>query len=54
MIDVEALARLLRHDYSLQQLTRLRMDTQLTIGELERSKDLLEFKINSKLRNYNF
>jgi hypothetical protein len=51
MVDAEALARLLRHDYSLQKLTRLRMDTQLTLGELERNKDFLQSKVTSKLRN---
>jgi len=49
MLDAEALARLLRDEYCLPKLTRLRMETQLTIGELKRNKDLLESKVNSKL-----
>jgi hypothetical protein len=48
MIDAEALVRLLRDDYCRLKLTRLRMDTQLTIGELKRNKDLLESKVTSE------
>ena len=51
MIDAESLARLLRDDYCLQRLTRLRMDTQLIIGELKRNKDLLESKVTLKLQS---
>ena len=50
MIDAEAIARLLRNDNDVQRLTRLRVNTQVTIDELKRNKDLLESKLSSKLR----
>ncbi|OAP55055.1 hypothetical protein AYL99_10755 [Fonsecaea erecta] len=51
MVDAEALARLLQHDSCTRQLSRLRLDTQLTLGELKRYKDLLESNVTSKLRD---
>ena len=42
MIDSESLARLLQDDSCIRTLSRLRRETQLTIGELKRNKDLLE------------
>lgn len=42
MVDSESLARLL-HDVSCTRtISRLRRETQLTVGELKRNKDLLE------------
>ena len=50
MLDAEALARLLCDDDRVRKLERLRRELQLTVGELKCNKDLLEAKLNSKLR----
>jgi len=51
MVDAEALARILQDDSYTRQLGRLRLDTQLTLGELMRYKDLLESNVTSKLKD---
>jgi hypothetical protein len=51
MVDAEALVRLLRDNDRVQKLSRIRVETQLTLGELKRTKDLLESKLTSKLKN---
>jgi hypothetical protein len=50
LVDAETLAQLLQDDNCAKRLTGLRRDTQLTIGELKRNKDLLESKLKSKLQ----
>ena len=51
MVNAEALARILHDDEYIQKLSQLRVDTQLTLSELKRIKDLLESKLTSKLKN---
>lgn len=50
LVDAEALTRLLEDDHRTTSITQLRRETQLTIGELKRNKDLLESQLNSKLK----
>jgi hypothetical protein len=50
LVDAETLVELLQDDNCAKRLTRLRRDTQLTIGELKRNKDLLESKLKLKLQ----
>lgn len=49
LVDAEALTRLLGGEYLVPELTKLRRDVQLTIGELERNKDLLLSNLSKKL-----
>ncbi|KAK5011505.1 hypothetical protein LTR28_001222 [Elasticomyces elasticus] len=49
-VDSESLARLLQDDTCATTLSRLRRETQLTIDELKRNKDLLESRLAEKLR----
>lgn len=49
LVDAEALTRLLGSEYLVLELTKLRRGLQLTIGELERNKDLLLSKLSKKL-----
>lgn len=49
LVDAEALTRLLGGEYLVPEMTKLRRDVQLTIGELERNKDLLLSKLGKKL-----
>ena len=49
LVDAETLVQLLQDDNCAKRLTELRRDTQLTIGELKRNKDLLESKLKLKL-----
>ena len=48
--DGETLARLLCDDGRIQTLERLRRELQLKSDDLKRNKDLLESKLNSKLK----
>ena len=50
MIDAESFSRLLHDDSRVQQLSRLRRDTQLIIDDVKRNKDLLESKLKSELK----
>jgi hypothetical protein len=50
LADAEALAQLLHDDHSTRSLTRLRRETQTSLDELKRNKDLLESRLNSKLK----
>ncbi|KAK5215328.1 hypothetical protein LTR72_011610 [Exophiala xenobiotica] len=50
LVDAEALTQLLHDDHSTMSLARLRRDTQMSIEELKRNKDLLESRLNSKLK----
>lgn len=50
LVDAEALTQLLHDDHSTISLARLRRETQISIEELKRNKDLLESKLNSKLK----
>ena len=50
LADAEALAQLLHDDYCTRSLARLRRETQISIDELKRNKDLLESRVNSKLK----
>jgi hypothetical protein len=52
LVDAETLAQLLQDDNCAKRLTGLRRDTQLTIGELKRNKDLLESKLKLKLQKF--
>jgi hypothetical protein len=50
LADAEVLAQLLHDDPSARSLARLRRETQVSIDELKRNKDLLESRLNSKLK----
>ena len=50
LADAEALTRLLHDDPSARSLARLRRETQISIEELKRNKDLLESRLSSKLK----
>ncbi|KEF57251.1 uncharacterized protein A1O9_05168 [Exophiala aquamarina CBS 119918] len=50
LADAEALAQLLHDDYNTRSLARLRREAQISIDELKRNKDLLESRLNSKLK----
>lgn len=50
LADAEALTKLLHDDNSTRSLARLRRDTQTSIDELKRNKDLLESRLNLKLK----
>lgn len=50
MVDSESLARLLQDDSCTRHLSRLRRETQLTVGELKRNKDLLESTLAETLK----
>jgi len=52
LVDAENLSQLLQDGPRTKCLTRLRRDTQLTIEELKRNKDLLESKLNSKFKKF--
>lgn len=45
IIDAESLAKLLQDDVSINTISRLRRETQFTIEELKRNKDLLESRL---------
>ncbi|KAK5019734.1 hypothetical protein BJ546DRAFT_1057918 [Cryomyces antarcticus] len=45
MIDSESLAKLLQEDTCAKTLSRLRRETQLSVDELKRNKDLLESRL---------
>ena len=51
MVDAECLGRLLQDDVCLRKLSRLRRETQLTVDELKRNKDLLESRLAAKLKD---
>lgn len=50
MIDSELLAILLEDDICAKTMCQLRRETQLTIGELQRNKDLLESTLSDELK----
>ena len=50
MVDAESLVGLLQDDVCIRRLSRLRRETQLTVEELKRNKDLLESKLAAKLK----
>ncbi|RMZ79333.1 hypothetical protein DV737_g3420, partial [Chaetothyriales sp. CBS 132003] len=50
LADAEALAQLLHDEHSTRSLARLRRETQISIEELKRNKDLLESRLRSKLK----
>lgn len=50
LVDAENLLHILQDDHRTKCLTRLRRETQLTIGELKRNKDVLESKLKSKFQ----
>lgn len=50
MVDSESLARLLQDETCAKTLSRLRRETQLTIDELRRNKDLLESRLAETLK----
>lgn len=50
MVDAESLVRLLQDDACIRMLSRLRRETQLTVDELKRNKDLLESSLAAKLK----
>lgn len=45
IVDAESLAKLLHDDVSINVISRLRRETQITIEELKRNKDLLESRL---------
>jgi hypothetical protein len=45
IVDAESLARLLQDDVSIDAISRLRRETQITIEDLKRNKDLLESRL---------
>jgi hypothetical protein len=51
IVDAESLAKLLGDDISINAISRLRRETQLTIEELKRNKDLLESRL-AETRKY--
>lgn len=50
LADAEVLAQLLHDDRSTRSLARLRRETQISIDELKWNKDLLESRLNLKLK----
>ncbi|KAH6874201.1 hypothetical protein B0T10DRAFT_449413 [Thelonectria olida] len=50
LLDAEGLATLLEDEVCLKSLTKLRRDTQLVIGELERNKHVLSSKLGETLK----
>ena len=50
LVDAESLSRLLHDDSCAQELSRLRRETQMTIDDVRRNKDLLESQLSSKLK----
>ena len=50
LVDAESLSQLFQDDNCTRRLTRLRRETQVTIEDLKRNKDLLESKLNSDLK----
>lgn len=52
MVDAESLAKMLEDDIRADIISELRRETQTTIGELERNKDLLESSLTETLQKF--
>lgn len=50
LADAEVLTQLFHDDYSTRSVARIRRETQISVEELKRNKDLLESRLNLKLR----